>query len=48
MAIPPILEEKRNQRRQKLDEILQRTRTENVASPQMNSSSNGFTKKDVN
>ena len=51
VQIPPILEEKRNQRRQQLNEILQKIRPENGASPQTptihHSSSNGLAKNDV-
>nr|CAD2167909.1 unnamed protein product [Meloidogyne enterolobii] len=50
VQIPPILEEKRNQRRQQLNEILQKIRPENGASPQTptihHSSSNGLAKND--
>ena len=50
IQIPPILEEKRNQRRQQLNEILQKIRPENGASPQttIQHSNNGLAKKDVN
>ncbi|KAL7076654.1 hypothetical protein ACQ4LE_003827 [Meloidogyne hapla] len=52
IQIPPILEEKRNQRRQQLNEILQKIRPDNGASPQtttiQHSASNGLAKKDNN
>jgi hypothetical protein len=50
IQIPPILEEKRNQRRQQLNEILQKIRPENSTSPLTtihHSNSNGLAKKDV-